>query len=682
MKNIIITLIIFYSTLNLYAQDTNRADASEPIEHLLRSPDDVRSATGSPGNAYWQQQVDYDMAVTLNGTDQTMTGDATITYNNQSPDALDYIWLELYQNAIYKDSDAFCRPHTPLQDNIDSEALDNILLFDFEGGYTIIEVTDIEGKNLPYEIHKTNMVIDITAGIPSKGTYIFNIKWSVKIPNVQLAHSGFEYFEEDDNYIYAFAQFYPRVHYYSDYDGWHHKPYLGSGEFISHFGNYEVALTVPDNMIVHATGNLQNEKEVLSKRHLKRLEKARQSDKPIFIVTPEEAASNEKVKATKNKTYRYTANNVRDFAFAASPKFIWEAKKVSNQGKAVLAMSLYPKEARGIWESKAVELTAHTIESFSSYLQFPYPYDNVSTVNISFSAMEYPMMGLVDGRAKIGEEKSQEYVNQILETIVHEVGHNYFPMLVNSDERKWMWMDEGLNTFLMERAIHEYDPTWKTLAGNMDVLPNYLASGPKENFSPIMTEADNLQNTLLDAYGKPSIALRILRQSVMGEKLFDRAFRTYVKKWAYRNPTPEDFFRTMEDASGLDLDWFWKAWFFNQTHLDISLSKVRLASTGEKSDIMVNVENMRADQKERLAQKPYLYEMTFENVGGTVSPIHLLFHYEDGSDEQVTMPVEIWRYDSQQFSRVFPLSKKLKGITIDKDNKTGDINKENNVWKT
>jgi len=682
MKNTFFTLVTLCLSVNALCQNQG---TFEPIEHLLSTPNAYRNAAGAPGHAYWQQQVDYKMNIILDDDQQKIKGVAQITYHNNSRDQLDYLWLELYQNAIDKSSDAYCRHHGILNKEIPEEQMDEILLFDHKGAFKIHSVKDVYNNTLPFHIHKTNMMIDLPKGIKTKSQYQFIIEWEVNLPDIILAHSGYEFFEADGNYLYAIAQFYPRLHYYGDHTGWQHKPYLGTGEFNNQFGNFEVSIDVPSYMVVMATGSLINQKEVLNETQLTRLQKAASSNSPIYIITPEEAKGAEKKKSKLRKTYQFKAERVRDFAFAASRKFIWEAMKL-NEEETQLAMSFYPKEAEGLWKKEAVKLAAHTIEQYAQYTRMPYPYPHVSVINIANSEMEYPMMGLISGRSEIGSAIDEAYKNQIYETIIHEVGHNYFPMIVNSDERQWMWMDEGLNTFLMQRAITAWDANWFSLAANLDVLPTLLHSDQKAAHSPIMTESDNLKNSLVDAYGKPSVALRVLRAYIMGETIFDRAFKTFVKRWAFKHPIPTDFFRTMEDASGMDLDWFWKEWFYEQDHVDVELTFVKLHEVNNaESTLVSNIEvissvTYRSDQKEKLKQTPYLYSLTFTNKGGLVTPIELQFQFEDDAIQMMTIPVEIWRNQEEQFTKIFPMPQRIKAILIDPENKSADVDRENNRW--
>ncbi len=672
-------LCLLFSFLVTLISAQDQFGAFEPLDHLWVSPSDIRNGTGAPGSAYWQQQVDYQMEVVLDPTQKVIRGKAIITYHNNSPEELKYLWLELYQNAISKSSKAYCRTHAMLEEDHTKEQIDNIYLFDHVGKMQIKELVDINSNPLSYHIEESNMRVDLETPISAESIFEFEIQWEVNIPDILMAHSGYEYFKENDNYVFAIAQFYPRLHFYDLVHGWQHKPYLGTGEFASHFGDFDVKISVPKNHVTQATGSLMNKQEVLSELQLNRLEHAYTSEKPVAIISALEASENEGKEIEGQKTYHFVAQKVRDFMFVSSPKFIWEARILHKQNGKVLVSSFYPLSAQALWESEAVNIAAHTINTYSNYTGLDYPYPQLSIVNIENSAMEYPMIGLIGGRTKSKDNIDPEYRNQIYETIVHEVGHNYFPMIVNSDERNWMWMDEGLNTFLMQRAISDYDKNWFTLAANLDVLPALLTEEQSGKHSTIMTEADNLHNVLMDAYGKPSIALRTLRDYIIGPEAFDFAFKTYVDRWAFKHPIPEDFFRTMEDASGTDLDWFWRTWFYENRHVDISLANVRVINISQ-DDLASFQHSLRSDQVEKIQKEPFLYEIRFENLGGALQKLDLLFTFENGDSQLISLPPEIWRKNEKSFVKIFPFASEVTEIKIDPDHKSADIDYSNNHW--
>ncbi len=361
---------------------------------------------------------------------------------------------------------------------------------------------------------------------------------------------------------------------YDDVSGWQNKQFLGRGEFTLPFGDYDVSLTVPGDHIVAATGTLQNESSVLTATQRKRLQKARKANAPEFIVTQEEAEKAEKNKLKSLKTWRFKATNVRDFAFASSRKFIWDAQNTSVGDKNVLCMSFYPKEGNPLWERYSTKLVAHTVDTYSKFT-VDYPYPVAISVHSKSIGMEYPMICFNGGRPESDGTYTERTKYGMWGVIIHEVGHNFFPMIINSDERQWTWMDEGLNTFVQYLTEQEWERGYPSRRGPAYKIADYMR-GDKSNISPIMTNSESIRQFGNNAYGKPATALNILRETIMGRELLDYAFKTYCERWKFKHPTPADFFRTMEDASAVDLDWFWRGWFFSTDHVDIALSNVKL----------------------------------------------------------------------------------------------------------
>jgi hypothetical protein len=606
----------------------------------------------------------------------------------------------------------------------------------FDGGFNIEWVKDSRGAALPHVINFTMMRVDLPTPLLSGQSYSFSIKWWYNIPDhtVNRARSGYEYFPEDGNRAYVIAQFFPRMAVYSDVEGWQNHQFWGSGEFALPFGNYDVSITVPEDHILDATGVLLNRKQVFSKEMMKRYEEAQKSyDKPVLIVTQEEAKAAEKSFATKTKTWKFRAENVRDYGFATSRKFIWDMMAVKVGNKDVMAVSLYPKEGNPLWEEWSTRAVASTLKSYSSHT-FDYPYHKAISVHAKNQGMEYPMICWNYGRPNKDGSYSDRTKFGMMSVIIHEVGHNFFPMIVNSDERQWGWMDEGLDTFMQYLAEQEFGEAYPEAIEGLDKYPsrrgapsaivNYMA-GDQSYIAPIMSNPENVYQLGPNAYAKPATALNILRETVMGRELFDHAFKTYAQRWMFKHPTPEDFFRTMEDASAVDLDWFWRSWFYTTDYVDIGVSNVKkyyvsdepteemkeyMAANGltaadlpplvyladldaKESDEEIKdpisasstlsefmMDNMTAEERAKVKQPKYFYEIEFEKPGGIPMPLIVEYTYADGTKEEVRYPVEIWRKNDASVKRVFSSDKELVGIIVDPKLETADIDTSNNSW--
>jgi len=570
-----LSLLVCLITLSLVnAQDNTNTNKFRQLEQDLPTPNNYRTGSGAPGHQYWQQKVDYDMEITIDDDKQTLTGKETITYTNNSPDRLDYLWLQLDQNVRATNSDSYKISTSTLSNKASTSALKNLEPW-FDGGFKIDAVTS-NGKDIDYTINKTMLRIDLDTPLTTGDTYTFSIDWWYNINNRQEigGRSGYEYFEENENYLYTIAQYFPRLCKYNDIYGWQNKQFLGRGEFTLEFGDYEVSITVPSDHLVASTGTLLNPEEVLSAEQRNRLEQAREEFvNPVIIVSQSEAERSEKSKSKKTKTWTFQADNVRDFAFASSRKFIWDAMAVKqSDGSIVMAMSMYPKEGNPLWELYSTKAVAHTLKWYSHYT-FDYPYPVAWSINSKRIGMEYPMICFNYGRVEEDGTYSQRTKYGMISVIIHEVGHNYFPMIVNSDERQWTWMDEGLNTFVQYLAEQQWSRNYPSRRGQAHKIVDYM-KGDKSNISPIMTNSESIHQFGNNAYGKPATALNILRESVMGRELFDHAFKTYSQRWIFKHPAPADFFRTMEDASAVDLDWFWRGWFYTTDHVDIAIDNV------------------------------------------------------------------------------------------------------------
>lgn len=696
----------------------------EQLETILPTPNTYRTASGAPGKDYWQQKADYVIEASLNDDNQSITGVETITYFNNSPDDLDYLWLQLDQNKRAAGSDTDLTETRSMQEKVSGMGLQSITKeFDFDGGFNIISVTTAEGKALSKTINKTMMRVDLPTSLKSGESFSFKVAWNFNIQDRMTlgGRSGYEYFPKDDNYLYAIAQWFPRMAPYDDLEGWQNKQFLGTGEFALEFGDYKVKLTVPEAFMVGATGWLQNPKEVLTAVEIERFELAKKTfDKPILIRTQEEAIANEKNRSTKTKTWEFHADNVRDFAFACSRKFIWDAQAVQLSSKAPLAMSYYPKEGNPLWEKESTKAVANTLLGYSHFT-IDYPYPVAISVHTASIGMEYPMICFNYGRPNDEGVYSDATKWGMIGVIIHEVGHNYFPMIINSDERQWAWMDEGLDTFVQSLTETMFYPEKPKSRGRADLIVNYMKGNP-ESMRPIMTNSEQILQLGNNAYGKPAAALNILRETVMGPELFDYAFKTYAERWAFKRPSPGDFFRTMEDASAVDLDWFWRGWFYTTDNVDIALDKVkwykmdvpdsqlenkprrsrnsRVSSGEAKVD-----ENSFGDEAQKFTFKNTstseyrefrnkldddqiklanadrnFYELTFKNNGGLVMPIIIEWTFEDGTTEREFIPAEVWRRNEQQVTKVFAKEKEVVNIVIDPDKETADINLEDNVF--
>jgi hypothetical protein len=730
MKKLLIAFLTLSST-TLLAQNK-----FAQLDQMLPTPNNYRAASGAPGHAYYQQKADYKMTLVLDDAKQRLDGVETITYTNNSPDPLAYLWLQLDQNIYDQNADSKV---------IEVEKMENFKSisdlrkrdFYYDGGFKIERITSMSGQPMKYFINKTMMRIDLAKPLLPGQNISFQIKWWYNINDrMQVGgRSGYEYFDTDKNYLYTIAQFFPRMCVYNDVTGWQNKQFLGRGEFTLPFGDYEVSITVPADHIIGATGECQNYASILSAEQRKRLEQARKSDTPVIIVTQAEAEAAEKNKSSQTKTWVYKATNVRDFAFASSRKFIWDAQKQTVGNKDVLCMSYYPKEGNPLWERYSTKLVAHTIKTYSKYT-VNYTYPVAISVHSKWIGMEYPMICFNGGRPEADGTYSEGEKYGMWGVIIHEVGHNFFPMIINSDERQWTWMDEGLNTFVQYLTEQEWERDYPSRRGPAYMIADYMR-GDVSGISPIMTNSESIQQFGNNAYGKPATALNILRETVMGRELFDYAFKTYCERWAFKHPTPADFFRTMEDASAVDLDWFWRGWFYSTDHVDIAVTDVKwfelntqnpelekafLQQKDAQKDVHIGVTrnqtaigqtvNERDAQiddfygkrniyaVDALDQKTYqgfvaktsaedlaylnagkqLYELTFENFGGLVMPLIIEATFADGSTKVERIPAEIWRVEELKVSKVFVYEQAVVSFKLDPFLETADTDLDNNTW--
>lgn len=675
------------------------------LKDVLSTPNDQHTASGAPGHQYTQQKVDYVMDIRLEESTNKIYGQETITYQNNSKDVLTYLWVQLDQNMRADDSKTPLAQSNAAQAFLTPEDFKKSFMKEGKGfGFNIEKVTS-ESKPLSYLINWTMMRINLTKPLNPGEKFVFDIKWNYLINNSVKdgGRSGFEDFPDGNN-NYTIAQFYPRLAVYDNVEGWQNMQFWGRSEFALEFGDFDVKITVPADHIMEATGELQNEKDVLTKEQRSRFEKARKSfDNPVLIVTQEEAEINEKGRATKTKTWNFKANSVRDFAFATSRKYIWDAMAVNINGRSVMAISLYPKEGNPLWEEHSTRVVANTLKEYSK-LTFDYPYSKAISVHADRQGMEYPMICFNYGRPNPDGTYSDRVKNGMIGVITHEVGHNFFPMIVNSDERQWTWMDEGLNSFVEILAELKYDPNFNT--GNLPKDIVRYMSGDQSNISPIMSQGDYVKQFGPNAYTKPAAGLYMLRQTIMGPELFDYAFRTYAQRWMFKRPTPEDFFRSMEDASAMDLDWFWRGWFYTTDVTDIGIKEVKPLYLTDKPNErvqklkvqykdyfdglgdLVYITDVKEDANSAVMNKyaegkeipSYLYSVEFEKPGGLVMPIIVELTYKDGTKEKQTFPAQIWMRNDESVKRVFSSSQEIVSIVVDPDLETADVDTSNNSW--
>ncbi|MBL0741595.1 M1 family metallopeptidase [Chryseolinea lacunae] len=693
----------------------------EQLEQTLPTPNEYRTGSGAPGTKYWQQKADYVISVELNDNNQSISGTETITYTNNSPDVLKYLWLQLDQNIIASENSLNTTGTGAVVDSAAAKTY-AVQVSDFKGGYNVKGVKEVNGKPLPFFINNTMMRVDLPQPLRTGEKYSFNVEWSFNIVDrsVYGQRSGLEFFPEDGNYVYTIAQFFPRMCVYDDYEGWQNKQFLGRGEFTLPFGDYKVRITVPADHIIGATGVLKNPADVLTKTEIERFEKSKTTyDAPVVIVTQAEATQKEKTKSAQKKTWEFHAENVRDFAFASSRKFIWDAQAVKIGSKTPLAMSFYPKEGNPLWEKESTKAVKNTLEVYSRYT-LDYPYPVAISVHAASIGMEYPMICFNFGRPNKDGTYSTKTKQGMIGVVVHEVGHNFFPMIVNNDERQTTWMDEGVNSFVQLLTELERYPELNYTRGKPADLVPYM-KGDKSQMRPLMTNSEQVIQFGSEQYAKAATALFMLRQTIMGPELFDKAFKEYSQRWAFKHPKPADFFRTMEDASAVDLDWFWKGWFYTTDNVDQSIDQVkwyRLRTSQpvlEKKDVTAKKGDLaqgdgkkydsfnngpepfslietdprlngefasRVDDKaimQKLDNKN-IYEVTLSNKGGLVMPVIIEWTYKDGTKEIDKIPAEIWRVNEQKITKVFVKEKEVVNIVLDPNFEISDINVQDNVF--
>jgi hypothetical protein len=738
-KLILLFTVVLYSSAT-YAQllnpGSNHGNKFEQLGTVLSDPNSYRSASGAPGPAYWQQRADYNINAELDEKNLKITGSETITYYNNSPDPLSYLWVQLDENQSKSTSDNKLTETSKMTDKMTYKALSAIVAAENDLGVKIVKVTNASGAALPYVINNTMMRIDLPVVLKPNEKYTLNISWNYKISDRMTVggRGGYEYFAEDDNYLFTINQWFPRMAVYSDFQGWQNKQFEGRGEFALVFGNYKVNMTVPADHMVGATGQCQNYAQVLGAGALKRWNAAQTAKAPVEIITLDEVKAGLSKKSAAKKTWTFTAENVRDFAWVSSRRLVWDAMATNVEGKKIMAMSYYGPEAYPIYSRYSTKVVAHTLKVYSKHT-IPYPYPVAISVEAA-NGMEYPMICFNYGRAEKDGTYTEAVKLGMIGVIIHEVGHNFFPMIVNSDERQWTWMDEGLNTFCQFLAEQEWDNNYPSGRGPAHKIVDYMKM-PKNQLEPIMTNSEQIVNFGPNAYAKPATALNILRETVMGRELFDYAFKEYAKRWAFKHPTPADLFRTMEDASAVDLDWFWRGWFFGTDPVDISLDSVRyyrmnsmkqaienqdkkavyerdnkypgrernraagikfaveqdtslldfynkferfeVGKTADE-DFQAYYNTLSAEEKKLYESKKNFYELSLSNVGGLVMPVIIEWTFKDGSKEIDRIPAYIWRMNEQKITKVFAMDKEVVSVQLDPYRETADIDENNNAW--
>ena len=754
MKRSLSIFMFLCSMVSISAQNiqnnpgSNHGNRFEQLGTILPTPNNYRTASGAPGHEYWQQRADYDISAYLDEDKLNLKGSETITYYNNSPDELEYLWIQLDENqqSSVKNAGYDSSSMLPKQTSNTRLTATELPAKDNGFGVNLEKVTDAEGKPLSYVVNKTMMRIDLPKKLKKGETFKFKIDWNYNISDRMKmgGRGGYEFFPEDGNYLFTMTQWYPRLCVYSDFQGWQNHQFTGRGEFALTFGNFKVKMNVPADHTIASTGVGKNFSEVLTPEQLARWQKAQNATEPIEIVTLDEAKKAEKSKSKKRKTWVFEAENVRDFAWTSSRKFIWDAmpQVIAENNNKVMCMSLYPKEAYGLYRKYSTKAVAHTIKTYSDFT-IPYPYPVAQSIEAS-NGMEYPMICFNYGRTEKDGTYSEGIKNGMLGVIIHEVGHNFFPMIINSDERQWSWMDEGLNTFVEYLTEELWDNKFPSKRGPAHTIVDYMKL-PKDQLEPIMSNSENIIQFGPNAYSKPATGLNILRETIMGRELFDKAFKTYAKRWAFKHPEPADLFRTMEDASGEDLDWFWRGWFYSTDPVDIAIDKVTVATPdfdgkanarefkykvekpalNDFEDIskirnredkkitfytdkdtstqdfywrydrgLENVDTTKEytikgepaenlTEKEREKFKNLIgYQIDFSNKGGLVMPLILEFTFEDGSKLSDKISAQIWRKNEKSVSKTYFFDKKLKSIQLDPMNETADIDTSNNFWGT
>ena len=632
------------------------------------APNDLRTGSGAPGSRYWQQKVDYRIETSIDTVAHRVSGSEHISYHNNSPDVLDYLWFQLDQNVRSLEHSRTYQIRRALPEEIDPRARRWLGVDPFDGGFDIarVQVVGQDGQlaDAAYRINGTVMKVSLPDPLMSGGTTELEIDWSFAVPD--FGRGGKE--QVSDGWIYELAQWFPRLSVYDDVNGWQTDQFLGRGEFYLEFGDYDVQITVPANHIVEATGVLQNPEDVLTAEQRSRLRSAYSSQEPVYIVGPDEvmtAASRPKQDGTL--TWHYKAENVRDFAWASSKTFVWDAAgfQYRPDQQPIAVHSLYPRDAMPLWNEISTLAVLQTLETYGR-MAFEYPYPKATNINGPAGGMEYPMVAFCGARPRGDVEGgySDGLKYALIGVTIHEVGHNWFPMIVNSDERKWTWMDEGLNTFLQHYAEVDLDPEFPRWRGSPQSIVDYMRDPDQV---PIMTHSDLIHKDFgNNGYTKPAAGLTMLREAVLGPEVFDDAFSGYAQRWAFKKPQPSDFFRSMEEGAGEDMAWMWRGWFYTTHANDQKVAEVTRQDTEE---LLGSAERGR-----------YYYRIKLQNDGGLVTPVQMDISFENGTVERVDLPVDVWRANEKEFVFGLFTDDELTKVVVDPDGWFADIDRDDNEW--
>ena len=631
-------ITVFFFSGSVSAQETPKYDYVEAFKPFFypQTGTETRSASGQPGHAYWQNSADYHLNVSLNESKKEITGTADIKYTNNSPDQLSFLWLQLDQNLFAKDSRG--NAVVPLSGSRNGAHGET-----FDGGYTIKSVK-LDGKAVKYTITDTRMQIDLPGELKARGGVAkISIEYSFVSPEYGSDRMGVQ--DTKNGKIFTMAQWYPRMCVYDDVMGWNTLPYVGASEFYLEYGDITANITVPANHYVVASGELLNENEVYSKEETNRWNQARNSDKTVMIRPESEIGKN---KSSGTKTWKFKITQARDFAWASSSGFILDAARINlPNGKKSLAISAYPVESAGekAW-GRSTEYTKAAIEHYSNKW-YGYTYPAATNVAGNEGGMEYPGIVFCHMDSK-GEE--------LWGVTDHEFGHNWFPMIVGSNERVFAWMDEGFNTFINGISTEAFNKGEYYRKKNLGQSGSYFMN---DNLEPIMVGPDNMKERSIAAlaYYKPGAGLSILRESILGPEKFDKAFRTYIDRWAFKHPTPWDFFHTMENVSGEELTWFWRGWFFNKWKIDQGVKSAKYIDGDFKKGVQV----------------------TIENIGQLPVPTTIQLRFKDGTANTVKIPIEVWKRNTEWTFKV-DSNKEIKEVKLDPDSQIPDADLNNNSF--
>jgi len=619
----------------------NYTEAFDPIFYT-KNGSPYRSASGKPGHAYWQNRADYTIKVSLDDQKDLVSGQVTLSYTNNSPDELNYLWFQLDQNLFHEDSRG--QAILPLEQSRYGSPNS-----DFKGGYNLSSIQLADGRKATYEIIDSRMRVELPTPLAAGGSTVsLKIDYSYTIPEFGADRTGI--LPSKNGKVYTVAQWYPRLCVYDDILGWNTEPYTGPGEFYLEYGDFNIEITAPANHIVVAGGELLNPEEVWTSQQLERYKQASKSDKTVVIRSAQEVtAANSRPNKTQ-LTWKFKLNQARDFAWASSSAFILDGAKINNpSGKTALALSAYPVESSGAnaWD-RSTEFTKSSIEYYSKKW-FEYPYPVAVNVASNVGGMEYPGISFCGHKAKAAG---------LWGVTDHEFGHNWFPMIVGSNERLHGWMDEGFNSFINELSTEVFNKgEFRKNIGNRNSM---AAAFSNPTLEPIMSTPQNMRerNIGILVYYKPAVGLRLLRDEIIGAERFDRAFRTYIANWAYKHPTPDDFFRTIENETGENLAWFWRGWFKNNWALDQAITNVTYDKLDPKNGAIITVENLQK------MPMPVVVEATTES----------------GQKIRKKLPVEIWQRN-KTWSFKLKTTEKLVKVVLDPDQVYPDINPTNNTWQ-